>query len=95
MPVLHHVSMHPQHQDGWDQLLLCVCEGDVVILLDHAVRHLPAVASLLASVAPRISCRVPEVEMAADRELPLGIECIADGDWWQMIAECPNLLEWT
>lgn len=94
MPILHHVSMHPQHEDGWAQLQLCLGEGDVVILLDQAVQHLSAVAALLDGVATRFSCRVPEVEMAPGLELPSGIECVADVDWWQLIADCPHLLEW-
>lgn len=94
MAILHHVAIAPCMQQAWQQLALSLAPGDVLVLLQAAIPHLPEIVLWRDRHATQSRWLVPDVVMPQGLKLPAGIERIDDRDWWQLIMDYPDLLEW-
>ena len=94
MNILHHLALAADDQPAWNQFLAALVDGDSVVMLDQSARALQRDPGCLRRY-PQVRWLLPDCERCADLpELPAGIIQIDSGDWWQLIAAHPLLLEW-
>ncbi len=94
MGVLHHVSLDPAGPSAWNLLLDALVDGDIVVLLDQAVRDADAVARIIDAASATVRWCVPAIECAPGTALPAPLTLIADEDWWLLIATGEGPIEW-
>jgi hypothetical protein len=92
--VLHHVSLDPADPTAWKVLLDALADGDVVVLLDQAIRAADAVARIIDAAAVAARWCVPAIECAPGTALPAPLVQIADEEWWLLIAAGEGPIEW-
>lgn len=92
--MLHHVSLDPADPSAWRVLLDLLADGDVVVLLDLAIRDADAVVRIIDATPVAARWCVPAIECAAGTALPAPLVQIADEEWWLLIAAGEGPIEW-
>ncbi len=94
MGVLHHVSLEPADRAAWAVLLDTLADGDMVVLLDQAIRDADIVARIIGASSVAARWYVPAVEWPSGAGLPAPLALIADAAWWALVAAGERLVEW-
>lgn len=94
MSVLHHVSLAPADRAAWAVFLETLADGDVVVLLDQAIRDADIAAGIINSSSVAARWCVPAVEWPSGAVLPAPLALIPDTAWWALVAARERLVEW-